>query len=54
MTTGPVSDMAALASMQKHKQFFPKNTDTSLSALFAFFTVVDEVKSALSAQKRGF
>jgi hypothetical protein len=46
--------MATLASVQKHKQFFSKNTDTSLSALFAFFRVADKVKSALSAQKQGF
>jgi len=26
---------------------FTKSTDTSLSALFAFFTTVDQVKSAL-------
>ena len=40
--------------MQKHKQFFSKNTDTSLSALFAFFRAVNMVKSALSAQKQAF
>ena len=49
---GPV--MATLSSMQKHKQFFSKNTDTSLSALFAFSTVADKAKSALSARKHTF
>jgi hypothetical protein len=46
--------MAALASMQTHKQFFSKNTDTNLSALFAFFRLEDSIKSALAAQKRAF
>jgi hypothetical protein len=46
--------MAALASMQMHKQFFSKNTDTSLSAVFAFFRGANKEKSALLMQKRGF
>jgi hypothetical protein len=54
MTSGPVSPMTTLASMQMHKQFFPKNTDTSLSALFAFFRVENTVKNALTAQKQAF
>jgi hypothetical protein len=54
MMAGPISAMATLTSLQMHKQFFLKNTDTSLSALFAFFRVENTTKSALSAQKRGF
>jgi hypothetical protein len=46
--------MATLASMQKHKQFFSKNTDTSLSALFAFFRVANKAKGALLMQKQAF
>jgi hypothetical protein len=54
ITLVPKSIIVTLVSIQKHKQFFSKNTDTNLSALFAFFRVANKVKSALSAQKQGF
>jgi hypothetical protein len=40
--------------MQMHKQFFLKNADTNLSALFAFFSVENKAKSALLMQKQAF
>jgi hypothetical protein len=46
--------MATLASIHKHKQFFSKNTDASLSALFTFFSVAGKAKSALLMQKQAF
>jgi uncharacterized membrane protein YhaH (DUF805 family) len=33
---------------------FTKSADTNLSALFAFFTITDKVKSVLIQQKRTF
>jgi hypothetical protein len=38
----------------RYKQFFPKNNDTVLPALFAFLRVENRVKSALVAQKQAF